>query len=318
MKKLLFTILCSLICLLPQTAFAWDDVGHKVVSRIAWEKMTPQARQKAIELLLLAPEDSGLAWLVPPDSRSWATRQMEFFEIASTWPDIARDEKSPLRRAKYHHGNWHYDDFFWKQVNGQPVDATEFHADSVNAVERLLFLQKALADQSLPANERAIYLSWVLHLMGDIHQPLHCSSRVTETEPKGDQGGNLFYLEPKKEPKDAANRELRLSLHWYWDTILRYAYPRHDECDADYINVIAAKIMARYPMSQNQAELKPDQFDEWAQEGFKIAKTEVYPQTLKRDEMPSEKYQQNAIKISEQRMALAGYRMAQLLNKLFG
>jgi hypothetical protein len=314
MKKLLFIIVSSLICLLPQAAFAWDDVGHKVVSRIAWEKMTPEARKRAIETLSAAPEDSGLAWLLPYDSRSRMTRELNFFELASAWSDIVRDEKSPFRRERYHHGNWHYTNYFWKQVNGLPVDVTELHPAPQNVVERLLFLQKALSDKNTPASEKAIYLAWVLHLVGDIHQPLHCSARVTDTEPKGDQGANLFYLEPKKEN----SAEPRLNLHWYWDSILRYAYPRRgDECDTDYVNTIAAKIMARYQMSNNQTELKPDQFDEWAQESFKATKTHVYPLTLKRDELPSKTYQQNALEISEQRMALAGYRMAQLLNEIF-
>jgi hypothetical protein len=254
--------------------------------------------------------------LFPPDSRALTVKQREFFEIASTWPDIIRDDKSPIRRSKYHHGNWHYDDFFWRQVNGQAVDALDLHADSINAVERLFFLQKALEDPSTPANERAVYLAWVLHLVGDIHQPLHCSARVTDVEPKGDQGGNLFYLEPKKETTDTTNKEPRLNLHWYWDSILRYEYPRLAECDMDYVKTIAMKIIAHYPISNDPAQLKPGQFDEWVQEGFKIAKTQVYPPTLKRDEMPSKSYQQNAIKISEQRIALAGYRLANLLNKI--
>lgn len=313
MKKILLAFFISMFCLLPQTAFAWNDVGHKVVSYIAWENMTPQARQKAFELLMSAPEDSGLAWLLPPDSRSFAVRQRDFFGIASTWADIVRDNRSPIRRGKYHQGIWHYKDSFWKQMNGAAVDVTEMQPDDINAVERLVFLQKALSDSSIPASERAVYLAWILHLTGDIHQPLHCSARVTETEPKGDQGGNLFYLEPKKEN----STEPRLNLHWYWDSILRNGYPRKDESDGDYIPMIGAKIIKRYPMSKLQTEANVINFDVWQQEGFKKAKTELYPATLKRDETPSKMYEKNAINISERAMALAGYRLAKMLNEIF-
>lgn len=313
MKKILFFFSAFMLCLLPHTTFAWNDVGHKVVSYIAWENMTPQARQKAFELLMSAPEDSGLAWLLPPDSRSFALRQRDFFGIASTWSDIVRDNKSPIRRGKYHQGIWHYKDSFWKQVNGLAVDIKEMQPDKTNAVERLVFLHKAVSDSSIPASERAVYLAWILHLTGDIHQPLHCSARVTESEPKGDQGGNLFYLEPKKEN----STEPRLNLHWYWDSILRQAYPRKDESDGNYIPMIGSKIIKRYPMNKLQAEANVINFDVWQQEGFKKAKAELYPTTLKRDALPSKMYEKNAINISERAMALAGYRLAKMLNEIF-
>ena len=57
---------------------------------------------------------------------------------------------------------------------------------------------------------KAVALAWLLHLVGDIHQPLHCSSRVTPDEalPRGDAGGNTFRLDDNR------------NLHGYWDRIL--------------------------------------------------------------------------------------------------
>lgn len=314
MRKILFALSVVMLCLLPQTAFAWDDVGHKVVSYVAWENMTPQARQKAIELLLAAPEDSGLSWLLLFDGRSLATRNREFFQTASTWPDIVRDNKYPIRREKYHRGNWHYINFFWKQENGVAVDITDMKPEPTNAVERIAFLRKALSDSSTPASERGVYLGWILHLVGDIHQPLHTSARVTNTEQRGDQGGNLFYLEPKRESTDG-NREPRLTLHWYWDSILRYGYPRKDECDGDYIPTVAKSIIKLYPA--NKLQLKEGAVDDWVKEGYETTKADLYPSTLKRDERPSKTYEKKAVRISEKRLALAGYRLAKMLNEIF-
>jgi len=315
MKTFLLVIFAFLICLLPKTAFAWDDAGHKVVAYIAWENMTPEARTKAIEILLAAPEDSGLAWLLPTDGRSFETRRREFFEIASTWSDIVRDNKSPNRRTKYHKGEWHYTNYFWKQVNGLPVEVAELKPAQTNVVERLFFLQNAMTNEGTNPKDKAIYLAWILHLVGDIHQPLHTSARVTDTEPRGDQGANLFYLEPKKEITEGS-REFRMNLHAYWDGILRYGFKRGDECDGDYIETIGAKLIKNYPQKNFANMMKQGRFDGWAQEGFTAAQKEVYPATLKRDEMPSKKYEQTAVKISERAMALAGYRLAQMLNEI--
>lgn len=311
MKKILLVFSAFLLCLLPQTSFAWNDVGHKTIAYIAWENMTPEARQKAIELLLVAPEDSGLAWLIPPDGRTIAIRNREFFEIASTWADIVRDNRYPIRRDKYHKSIWHYKDSFWKQVNGAAVDIPEMQPDEVNAIARLFASQKALSDTSIPASERAIHLAWILHLAGDIHQPLHASARVTDTEPKGDAGGNSFYLAPAP---PQGSREPRLNLHWYWDSILQNAYPRKDECDGIYIPMIGSKIMKRYPVNKMQTEASELNFDAWQRGSFATTKAELYPATLKRDVAPSKQYQDKAIKISERAMALAGYRLAKVLN----
>ena len=124
-----------------------------------------------------------------------------------------RSDDFPERKKKYHHSLWHFTNLFWKQQNGVAVDVTELHPEETNIVERLGFLQTDVVDNS-DASQRAIDVAWILHLAGDIHQPLHTSARVTELEPKGDQGGNLFKLTPQGTP-----RENERSLHGLWDNI---------------------------------------------------------------------------------------------------
>ncbi len=309
--KVLFFLLISFLFI--GSAFAWDDTGHKLVSYIAWQQMSPQAREQVVKLLLSAPEDSDLSVFYLQDSRSATAKQRELFMIASTWADIVRDKKFKNRYAKYHHGTWHYLDTFWRETNGKVELVTDLKSDDENAVERLFAFDKMLRDSSASDEDKAIALGWILHLVGDIHQPLHDSARVTQYDPKGDQGGNLFIVSPKD-----AKGENRVSLHWYWDSIVgRNIARNNDACDSDYLTPIAQEIMKNYPFAKMQNRLEIGQFTKWQQEGFQIASTKLYPPTLKFNEIPSEEYKKMAFQIAQEQIALAGYRMGQMLNQIF-
>lgn len=313
MLKIKFLFLL-VICLTPLTSvFAWDDVGHKTIAYIAWQKMSPQAREQAIKILRSAPEDSDIAAFFMQDARDLATRQQDYFMLTATWADIVRDREFKVRYKKYHHGPWHYLDTFWRDVNGKPEMISGMENDKENAVERLFYFDKVLRDASASNEDKALALAWILHLAGDIHQPLHASGRVTDLEPKGDQGGNLFLLTPKDTPRDKSE-----NLHWFWDSIVIRNVPRGSSCDADFIPQVANKIVKKYPESKFSNRLELGKFDAWQQEGYKIASTEVYPASLKRYEMPSNNYKKMAFRISQEQMALAGYRLGAMLNQILG
>ena len=312
MLKIKFLFLLVVVCLTPLvSAFGWDDVGHKTVAFIAWQKMTPQAREQAIKVLRGAPEDSTLGAYFMSDSRSLAARQLDYFMLSATWADSVRDRDFKVRIAKYQHGPWHYLDTFWRDANGKPELVTGLEDGKENAVERLFFFDKSLRDAATTNEDKALALAWILHLVGDIHQPLHASGRVTAEEPKGDQGGNLFVITPK----DAPNKD---SLHWFWDSIIVRNIPRGDSCDDDYIPNIANQIVKSYPESNFASRLDLGKFDSWQQESYRIASTKVYPATLKRNEMPSDDYKKMALQVSEEQIALAGYRLGAMLNQVFG
>ena len=293
---------------------AWDDTGHKLTSYIAWERMSPPARERAFKILMSAPEDSDLSVFYLQDSRSEAIKKLELFEIAATWADIVRDRNFKVRYGKYHKGNWHYADTFWSGGNGQvKILANPAGEEGGQAVNKLIEFDKVLRDASVSDAEKAIALAWILHLGGDIHQPLHTSARITELEPKGDQGGNLFQLTPNGTPREQA-----VNLHWFWDSIIGRNIPRkNDACDSDYLPAIAKKMTKKHPFSKAQNNLKIGQFSEWQQENFKIASMELFPASLQRNVMPSNSYKQRAFEISEERLALAGYRLGEMLNQIF-
>lgn len=296
MKKTLIAL--SALLSLSAPLHAWDAAGHQVIARIAWDNMTPAARQKAVALLRSAPPDAGLANLSADDR--------ELFLKASTWPDIVRDKAFPAREAKYHHGSWHYINFFWEQAaDGSVRDRTDLRPASENAVERLGKLDAALGDPGRSNAERAVDLAWVLHLAGDIHQPLHASARVTPEEPEGDRGGNLFKLDPKGEE----------DLHWFWDSILVRRHPREGMDEARYVERWASKIERRQPRGRFAGRLEPGRYEAWAREGFATTKRVVYPRTLQRGVEPSGSYQRKAYRTAEPALALAGYRLAEVLNR---
>jgi hypothetical protein len=311
MKKLLIIVWgIATGSLLSTFAHAWSDNGHKVVSRIAWEYMTPQARAKSIALLMSSPTDADLANLLATDARPLALREREFFLRASTWADMMRDGKFPARREKYHNSPWHYINFFWESApDGTPRDRADMKPEPENIVERLQYFQTVLADTSQEQSQRAIALAWVLHLVGDIHQPLHNSARVTATEPEGDRGGNLFAL-------DTTAARFR-NLHSFWDGILSLMFQQKAvESEEAFINRTAQSILVHHPKAKMQSRLKPGEFEAWAREGDASAKSAVYPPWLRRYEMPPEKYRKQAYRIAEPALALAGYRLAEMLNRL--
>jgi hypothetical protein len=307
-------ILLAVVLILASPAFAWDSVGHKLSAYIAWQQMTPATREKVIKILLNAPEDSDLSVFYPQDARSEAARRQEFFMIAAYWSDIVRDRKFKNRSEKYHHGNWHYADTFWKMENGQLKIVENPNEDGGKAVEKLFDFEKVLKNPSESDADKAIAIAWVLHLGGDIHQPLHTSARITDLEPKGDQGGNLFLLTPKDTP-----REKQENLHSFWDRIIGINIQRkNDEPDATFLPSIGAKIIKKYPFAKMQNRLALGQFDKWQQESFKIATTEVFPASLIRFQKPPASYTKKSFGIAEEQIALAGYRLAATLNQIFG
>ncbi|OLE64827.1 MAG: hypothetical protein AUG74_12860 [Bacteroidetes bacterium 13_1_20CM_4_60_6] len=282
---------------LPASAL-WDAAGHRTVAAIAWEHMTPRARARAVELLRHGPPLANFASLRPPQG-SEAARDRALFLNTATWADLVRSRDQPWHA--YNHATWHYADFYWDVENGRPHDIPGAGPDSQNAAERIVALRATLADANAADTTKAVALAWLLHLVGDVHQPLHCSSRVTpdETLPQGDKGGNTFRLDDDR------------NLHGYWDHILDASVaPDPGEDSIAYADRIAHRIEETHPLA---APLAATDVLGWAQEGLRLAQTVAYA-GVTRGSAPSPAYEAEALKVSELRIALAGYRLAALLN----
>ena len=289
-------ILTAVVLALPASAL-WDAAGHRTIAAIAWEHMTPGARARAVALLQHGPALANFASLRPADG-SEAARDRALFLNAATWADLVRNRDQGWH--VYHHATWHYADFYWDVENGQPHEIPGAGPDSSNAVERIVALRATLVDASAADTTRAVALAWLLHLVGDIHQPLHCSSRVTADDalPHGDAGGNTFRLDADR------------NLHAYWDRILDASVaPDPGEDSIAYAGRMAQRIERAEPPVTPSADVSG-----WAQEGLRIAQTVVYV-GVSRSNAPSAAYEAEALKVSEGRIALAGYRLAALLNE---
>lgn len=302
MKRALLAAALAAGMLAPARAHAWDDLGHRVVARIAWESMTPRARQEAVALLRAAPEETGLPLLWRRGAWPDSVREREFFVQAATWADIVRDRD--FVGNPFHRSSWHYVNYFWRQNRtGGPALPSD-RPPAGDLVAKMTEFGNALGSAALPRPERAVHLAWVLHQVGDVHQPMHTSARVSPETPEGDRGANDFPLEG------------RSNLHSYWDGIFTRSFRWGRETPEQYMGRIAATLMRQTPMPRGAA-LKAREYEGWARESFEVAKT-LYPATLRRGQAPPASYDRTSVRVAGTRVALAGYRLADLLNASLG
>ena len=258
-----------------------------LVCAVTWEQMEDKTRSAAVELLESAPSDAGLAL------RALSPR--ELFLQAGYWPDVVRDEAWPARKEAYDRPTWHYVNHFWRD-DGETLPEKGTLGE---LLERLELLGRGV--------ENGVAVAWLLHLVGDVHQPLHSSGRVTAREPKGDRGGNDFELDDPE----------AWNLHAYWDTILKRTHrKRHSEGSAAWVSRVAEELMALHPPQSLRDAIAVEDFEAWSNASAEIAMTRAYPEYLSRDAAPPARYEGEVSEIASKQVALAGYRLARLLDDL--
>ena len=183
----------------PGAARAWLSEGHQATGAIAYDvlrRLDPLAADAAADLLLSHPErarfDRDLA-AVPPQER--ARRLMA---LMATWPDLARGGPDD-------HPSWHYDQTLASSV--RHLVPFSF-GGAIDAFRRNLLL---LRDPAAARADRAVALAWVMHIVGDMHQPLHAAVWLSWRLPLSDAGGNWTYVRTE----DGA---APVRLHWFWDS----------------------------------------------------------------------------------------------------
>ena len=200
----LFAII--LIVLTISDACAWSGPGHMTVAAIAYRDLSPAERQK-VDLILNSH----------PRFRSW---QNDFpasvpnlnlglyvAMVASLWPDQIRNNADPSTFP-----NWHFVDY--------PLIAPSFpFRGSPTLKDDILFgigkSESILRSRSALASDKAEKMSRLIHLVGDVHQPLHCATLINSfyPAPEGDRGGTKFFV--KVPPSGKAQK-----LHSLWDGLL--------------------------------------------------------------------------------------------------
>ena len=299
-----------LLVVLPGAGAAWNRAGHMVSGAIAYSELTQAsatALARVVDLLKAHP-DFPTKWtaemakpFVPP-----AERDLYLFMLAARWPDNIRDTQ------RYDRPPWHYINRPLLPVGVPttvpPVDPTAVHIRSAYAMN-LAILQSAA-----PNSERAVALCWLLHLIGDVHQPLHTVTFVTPQfpAPQGDRGGTRFFIRVR------ADRST-ISLHEFWDGLVlgssRFQTVRNT----------ATALRLRPAHARGQlAELAQPQFAQWEQESFELAHAHAY----RNGTLPGSADSNNGVVLpadyaptvkpmGERRIILAGYRVADVLRQLF-
>lgn len=288
-------------------AFAWHDTGHMVVAQIAYLRLKPNAKAQ-VERLLVTPQ--GKRPLIHLCAGYYTPQTCEKIYDPVTiaiWMDDFRGDSLNDDYDTWHYINYRpFFDGIPERPNVGPLPA--------NVLDRINWSVNTLRQEGGGDKTKAEVLGYLYHLVGDVHQPLHAATRYSAAHPDGDAGGNLFSV---KMPPETRVR----SLHAYWDAaagLFNFENPGTRPLDAAWQARI--REYADRLMKENPAEATPAWKDieplHWVEESNQIARQFSYVK-IKDGEAPSKVYADEAKKISGQRIALAGYRLAEVLNELF-
>jgi hypothetical protein len=261
--RLLTTFLLALASATPARAdlgdARWGAMGHRLVVEIAWDHLTPAARAAAVSLL--GGQSLG---------------------DASSWADSIRGSRratGPLHYVNLPAGElaWHPERYC---RNGDCV---------VGAVERY---QAVLANRSAPPAERAEALRFVMHFVGDLHQPLHVGDR-------GDRGGNDVSV---------TWRDRKTNLHAVWDTDLLRAWA---PSEGNYLRTLRRRVARMSPEQRKQAA--SGSIAGWAMDGNATSGEVAYH--LPPGNVLGPEYLRSAGPVMDLAIINAGLRLARLLNQ---
>jgi hypothetical protein len=301
----------------PAPARAWGCEGHQVVALLAEKHLTPHALAMAKKILAEGPIDPSL-------SRYCKEGGTDPLADASTWPD-------DIRALRPETAPWHYVDIPLGTVRR---DVEKFCDPKESCVTRAITDQMAILRSSeADPQKRADALRFLIHFVGDLHQPLHA---VTNN----DQGGNcvpVAVFDALPQLRNPQTESYAPNLHGVWDTnILGKATM------GKTVDQVAAELDESFSKKIARWQKGAANVDAWALESYRLAEKEAYgklpvriaaesPQPvatcaddnhisarmLKLNEHLDEPYQNTAAQIVRQRLAQAGARLALLLNQLW-
>ena len=255
---------------------AWGPQGHRLVALIATARLTPTAR-------------SNVRWLLEPETLA----------DVSSWAD------------RYWEGN--YQTYYWHFLN-IPAEATSYDRDRDCprqprlpdnaaadkwrdcAVDRIDYNAARVADRTLDRADRAVALKFLVHLVGDLHQPFHALGV--------ERGGNgiLVSVFGSDNCSQDVTRSVPCNLHGVWDSAL---IVRRRLDDRRYQEMLDDEIRRR------RLDQRPiGTAAEWAMESQRLAKAALLPQ----HGVVDDGYYHNALPVVDERLALAGVRLAAILN----
>jgi hypothetical protein len=298
-------------------ARAWGCQGHQTIAYIAEAHLNPHARAMALKILAASPIDPSLARYCQP-------RAGDPFADASTWAD-------DIRRVRPQTALWHFIDIPRGAHRG---NLAHYCPPSTGCVVSALESQiRVLKDPRASAKDRANALRFVIHFVGDMHQPLH---DVTND----DLGGNCvpveFFGQPPHETS-AQFESFRPNLHGIWDAGIIDRFD-HGESSRQLARDLDRKFRARIAVWEKQ----PINFAAWVWETHALADSVAYgklpraipvarprpvsscagdhhvsERMLRYHEVLGARYEAAAAPIVQRQLAKAGARLAAVLNSLW-
>jgi hypothetical protein len=261
------TFLASLAFLLgaPLNAFAWGYEGHRIIAEIAEQFLQPQTAHQVRELL--------------------AIENVTTLAEVSTWADEIRLQHPETRP-------WHYVNIPLTLPTGEPAvyDALRDCPKDACVVAKIEQFKRELRDRQLPERQRLEALKYIVHFVGDVHQPLHVSDNH-------DRGGNdvpVIFM------------GLPTNLHAVWDS--RIVAPAAKGNERAYALQLVQSISDEQHQRWSEGSLIS-----WVDEGHEIAARTIYSELPHSGTLPDD-YETKALPIVNEQLERAGVRLAVVLN----
>lgn len=299
MKGMVRSICALLLMFSSLSSYAWWEAGHMLVADIAYSHLTEEAKGSINELLPLMKSEDIFLHKYPYDKK----KPNYTFMAMSHWPDDIKSYPSFLTL----YNTWHYIEHAYSD------DGTDFPADIPrdNVVWAIGQFKNHIGLQKANKYSRVRALAYLVHFVGDVHQPLHCAEYYSKLTPKGDRGGNSYKISYRE--KNGA--ELR-NLHALWDSGLALFPSKgfsHDVNEPKDIHTIAGLLIQDYPQEYFGDKVRALDPKKWEVESHALAKE---AHQLPYNSVPNEAYMSLNTQMAEQRIVLAGYRLANLLNQV--
>lgn len=321
LRRALAPALAVVCAVAPTLALAWNAEGHKQIADIAWTRLRPKAKAAVVQILSAADGEFN----APAGDEAKARNA---FRMLATMPDVIKGSKesayTPLavefnktwlphpdsrNREQELCKTWHYYDEPIRYSGARPAISES------NALNALTKAEVSLADLSR-RGDTSLYsswwLGWIEHIVGDLHQPLHCTSNYEKEREEGDAGGNKIHL-------GINGRNGRpLALHAYWDDGVDHAREAEGAGSrgATSIEATTDRWSADAKAQPATARLRDLQPRDWIREGATFADKIVYSPEVKEGFVPSPAYESQHRELSTRQAILAGYRLAEILNRI--
>jgi hypothetical protein len=263
MKILKKVALLGLFFYLPFSCMAWGILGHRIVGQIAESYLTPKAKKEIQNIL-----------------------GVESMAMASNWADFIRSDSSFNYLAPWHYINVE-DNLTYKDL--QAYLKTDTIAD---AYTKINFLVKELKNKQLAKDKKVLYLRLLIHIVGDVHQPMHVSREE-------DLGGNKIKVIWFNEPSN---------LHRVWDEQL---------IDAQKLSYTEYTAAINHTKKTQVTAWQKQPVSKWLFDSYVISQ-QLYAEIKQPDPRLSYRYNFDHIQTVNDQLLKGGVHLAGLLNEIFG